>query len=240
MLVVVCVIEESIEQLFWIYYSDDDNFREKFNHDHGLLIDKPRLERLLDVLISEWMEIKKAKFPSKERYISEEPQKIFQRVVDVVRLFKKVIKKREKISGIKAKKPISGNGPYLQFINRAIQYKKIPESYAKRFIELLFEKNIDDLAKEEKVKTIIDEYKEHQRNIENLKKDVEIDALDRGELIEKEYEVGAKKFLKDFYGYMDIIGLKTKEKEKKSIEDENLKLVGFVRLYKLSDIEKEK
>ncbi|GAI74578.1 unnamed protein product, partial [marine sediment metagenome] len=37
-LVVVCVIKESVEQLFWIYYSDDEDFREKLNHTFGLLI----------------------------------------------------------------------------------------------------------------------------------------------------------------------------------------------------------
>ena len=39
---------------------------------------------------------------------------------------------------------------------------------------------------------------------------------------------------------MDITGLNPEEKKKSTIEDENLKLVGFVRLYKLSDIKKEK
>lgn len=68
---------------------------------------------------------------------------------------------------------------------------------------------------------------------------MEIDKLERGDLIEKEYEVGVKNLFKEFYEYMDMTGLKPKEKKKSSIEDENLKLVGFVRLYKLSDINKE-
>lgn len=239
-LVVVCVIKESVEQLFWIYYSDDEDFREKLNHTFGLLIDKPRLERLLDVLISEWDEIKKATFPGEERYIAEEPQKLFGKVVEIVRLFKKVMTKKDKISRIKAKKPLPGNGPYLQFVNRAIQFKKISENYAKRFIEFLFEKSVDVLAKEEKVKEIVGNFKKHQKKIDEIQKDLEIDKLERGDLIEKEYEVGAKNLLKEFYEYMDMTGLKPEEKKKSTIEDENLKLVGFVRLYKLSDIKKEK
>jgi len=54
------------------------------------------LERLLDNLISEWEEIKIAKFPEHVRYISEEPQELFKRVIHVVRLFKNYIVKKDK------------------------------------------------------------------------------------------------------------------------------------------------
>ena len=57
------------------------------------------------------------------------------------------------------------------------------------------------------------------------------------ELINDLYEKGAKNLLSSFYKYIDVIGIEIKRKEKSRIEDKNLKLVGFIRLYKLDDIE---
>lgn len=239
-LVVVSVIKELVEQLYWIYYADDENFRKKFTHSQGLWIDKPRLEKLLDNLISEWEEIKKANFPNATRYIEEEPQELFKKVVEIVRLFKEFSVQKDKIGRIDARRPIPGNGPYYQFISKAIQYKKITESYAKRFVDLLFEKNIEILAKEQKVKEIVDELKQHQKNLDNIIKDSAVNPLEKNRQIEKEYEEGSKIFLRKFYEYMDMAGIEGKKEKSTKIEDENLKLIGFVRLYRWEDVKNKK
>ena len=72
---------------------------------------------------------------------------------------------------LKEKRPLSGNGPYYNFISRAIQHHLITEKYAKRFIDLLFERSIDVLAKEEKVKEIVDRFKDTNKEIDKIKKD---------------------------------------------------------------------
>jgi len=237
-IVVVGIVKEGVEQLKWIYWSEDEEYRKMFKHSNGLLVDKPTIERMIDNLVSEWEEIKRGRFPDKERYLAEEPQALFEKIIGIIQSFKNYMTKKEKILRLKEKRPLKGNGVYYNFVSRAIQLRLITENYAKRFINLLFERSIDVLAKEEKVKQIIDEFKDVQKEIERINNDLEIDKLEKIEMINNLYETGARNLLSDFYKYLDSIGIELKRKEKSRIEDKNLKLVGFIRLYKLEDLEK--
>jgi hypothetical protein len=237
LIVVVCIVKEGIEQLKWIFWSEDEDFREKLKFSNGLLLEKPKIERMLDNLVSEWQEIKRGRFPNKERYLAEEPQVLFEKVIHVIRLFKNYLAKKEKIQSLKEKRPLRGNRVYYDFISKAIQLRLINKDRAKRFINLLFERSIDVLAKEERVKEIIERFKSVQREIDKINNDLEIDRLEKVDIVNQLYKKGADELLSDFYEYLDMIGIETKRKARSSIEDKNLKLVGFIRLYKLEDIE---
>lgn len=238
-IVVISLINEDVEQLKWVYWDENEEFRKKFNHNYGLLIDKPKVEKMVDNLVSEWQEIKKAKFPDEERVLIEEPQVLFREVIDIIQKFKKCIKKEDKIKSLKSKKPIKGNGVYYSFISKAIQERVIKKKYAEKFLNLLFEKSIPVLAKEERVEKIINKFNAIRKKIEALKVDLEVDKLDKEDLIKELYKEGAKNLLDDFYKYMERVEMKIKQKSQIKIEDKNLKLVGFIRLYKLKEIEKE-
>ena len=237
-IVVVCIVKEGVEQLKWIYWSEDEEYRNKLKYSNGLLVEKPTIERMLDNLVSEWDEIKRGRFPDDERYLAEEPQALFEKVIQIIQSFKNYMTKKEKILRLKEKRPLKGNGVYYNFISRAIQLRLITENFAKRFINLLFERSIEVLAKEEKVKQIVDEFRDVQKEIERITNDLEIDKLEKEEIINGLYEKGAKDLISSFYKYMDVIGIETRRKEKSKIEDKNLKLVGFIRLYKLEALEK--
>jgi len=237
LIIVVSIIKDEVEQLYWMFWSEDDDFRERFSHTYGLLINKPKVERMLNNVVSEWDEIKRAKFPDEIRHLSESPQDLFKKVIEIVQNFKKYMSKKDKLDKINAKKPIKGNGVYLQFIERAIQNRVISREYSNRFIELLFEKSIIDLAKEETVAEIIEEFKTTQKAIEEKTRNSKIDALEKEEKIKNLYEKGAKDLLVKFYNYMDITGIDVKKRRESKLEDENLKLVGFIRLYKLNNMD---
>ena len=204
------------------------------NH-YGLLIDKPKVERMLDNVVSEWEEIKKARYEEQPRILKEEPQELFKQVIHIIRLFKKAQKKEDKLANLKNKKPIKGNGIYHRFLNRAIQKGLIKKKFASEFQQLLLQKSIKVLAKEEEVADIVDEFNNTRDNIENVRNDPKIDELEKEEIINELYRKGAIELLERFYAYMEKTGLKIRETKKSRIENENLKLVGFIRLYKIDD-----
>jgi len=236
-IVVIKVVKDDVEQLKWMYWDEREKFRDKFERDYGLMIDKPRVEKMVDNLVSEWTEIKNAKFPDEKRKLKEEPQDLFRHIIDIISDFKKSRKQKEKIKRLKNKKPLQGNGIYYEFISRAIHERVIQEEYAKKFLDLLFVKQMPILAKEEKVQKIVDEFQATRDRIDDIKSEPDIDPLEKEELIKGQYEHGAKQFLDDFYAYMDSVDLRVERRGQVKAEDKNLKLVGFIRLYRLKEFE---
>ncbi|MBD3213068.1 MAG: hypothetical protein GF311_10715 [Candidatus Lokiarchaeota archaeon] len=234
-IVVVSIKNQDVEQLKWMFWSEDEKFRKNLEHNYGLLIDKPKVERMLDNVVSEWEEIKKARYEQQPRIIKEEPQELFRKVIHIIRRFKKAQKKDDKLANLKNKKPIKGNGIYHRFLNKAIQKGLIKKKFASKFQQLLLQKSIKVLAKEEDVADIIDEFNKTRDKIEKVRNDPKIDELEKEEIINGLYRKGAIELLERFYKYMEKTGLKVREIKKSKIENENLKLVGFIRLYKIDN-----
>lgn len=133
---------------------------------------------------------------------------------------------------------LQGNGVYHKFITKAIQERVIKKDYAQKFLDLLHVKQMPVLAKEERVNQIVEKFQNRRDKIEEIKRDPNIDPLEKEEMIVKQYDKGAQTLLEDFYAYMKTVDMKVKKRRSIKAEDKNLKLVGFLRLYRLQEWEK--